>query len=234
MTVPTEPKQRRSREETRDHLLSAARRMMLDKGKESPVDIRLLDVVREEGLTTGAAYQIWASQDEFRRDVAIYVASNFEWATPRLIIDQVKELVADDAPREERIRVAGRLYFEAFSRNREYLTVLQLFAVREPSSELTEALRHGYDIVHDGFAHLVESLLAMEGKRVRAPYTIDDLAVLATALTEGLTLRVSVQPDRVRTVVHHDPDGDREWHIYSAALFALSEQFTEDIPESST
>lgn len=204
---------------------------MLRHGRESPIDIRLVDVVRAEGMTTGAAYQIWPSQDAFRRDVAVHVASAFDWAGPELIASKVSELVASGASREERLRTIGRLYFENFCANEEYFTVLQLYAVRNASPELAEALQRGYDVVHDGFVQLFEFLLVSSGLQMRAPYIIDDLAVVVTALTEGLAMRTRVQPERVRTSIPAD-DGGEDWHIYSAALLSAASFFTEELPDS--
>lgn len=230
MSEPLAPtaRVRQSREETRLRLLRAARRAILENGRENPVGVRLSDVVRSEGLTTGAAYQIWRSQTEFHADVALHIAEEFDWAGPQVIMDQLGELLDSDATMEEAIRAAGNLYIESFTQNDEYYTVLQLYAVHDPTPELEAALQRGYDVVHDGFAMLFEGVLGIYGRRIRAPFTIDDVAVVVTALTEGIALRAKVQPDMVRADLELDV-GDGPWHVFSATLVALTAQLTESI-----
>ncbi|MEM7337627.1 MAG: hypothetical protein AAF467_03200 [Actinomycetota bacterium] len=210
-------------------LLRAARRVILEQGRDNPVGVRLSEVVRSEGLTTGAAYQIWRSQEEFHADVALHIAEEFDWAGPQAIMEHLGELLDADATIEEAVRSAGNLYIETFIRNDEYYTVLQLYAVHNPTEELLAALQRGYDVVHTGFAVLFEGVLGIYGRRIRDPFTIDDVAVIITALTEGIALRAKVQPDVVRT----DLDlavGQGPWHVYSATLAALTSQLTEPIP----
>lgn len=230
MTPPVE-RPKRTREQTKERLLVAARAWLLANGRANPVDIRLSDVLRNEGLTTGAAYQIWQSQDEFRRDVALHLASEFEWATTDVVGERVAEMVAAGATREECLEAAARLYFEHFVANDEYYIVLQLFSVNDPSPELTAALRRGYDLVHQSFLVYLERSFLAQGRRVLAPFELDDLAVLAAALTEGLALRHRVQPERIRTDIGADESGEGGWHLFSSGLEALSERFTELVPD---
>lgn len=208
----------------------AARAWLLANGRTNPVDIRLSDVLRDEGLTTGAAYQIWQSQDEFRRDVALHLAAEFEWATTDVVGGHMAELVAAGATREECVEAGGRLYFEHFVANDEYYTVLQLFSVNDPSPELTEALRRGYEVVHASFVAYLEQVMLLWDRQVRPPYVLDDLAVMVAALTEGLALRHRVQPERIRTDIGADEWGGAGWHLYSTALNGLTLQFTEPVP----
>ena len=46
--------------------------MLLERGVSAGVQhIRLQDVLRHAGLTTGAAYRLWADQNDYQRDLAV-------------------------------------------------------------------------------------------------------------------------------------------------------------------
>ena len=57
-----------------------------------------------------------------------------------------------------------------------------------------------YQALQDDFIPLViEQVVSLDGRRSRPPFTARHLAVALTALTEGFTLRWSVDPDAVPT-----------------------------------
>ena len=63
---------RRTADDTRRLILEAALQMLLERGATAGVQhIRLQEVLRSVGLTTGAAYRIWADQTDFHRDLAV-------------------------------------------------------------------------------------------------------------------------------------------------------------------
>src|SRR5690606_4054701 len=62
---------RRTAAETRQLLLDTGVEMLYETGISPPVaHIRLQNVLRRAGLTTGAAYRIWANQEDFQLDLA--------------------------------------------------------------------------------------------------------------------------------------------------------------------
>ena len=63
---------RRTAEDTRRLILEAGLQMLLERGATAGVQhIRLQEVLRSVGLTTGAAYRIWTDQTDFHRDLAV-------------------------------------------------------------------------------------------------------------------------------------------------------------------
>ena len=66
---------RRTGEQTKDLLIRTGLAMLLDRGITAGVShIRLQEVVKRAGLTTGAAYRLWADQDAFHHDLAVAAA----------------------------------------------------------------------------------------------------------------------------------------------------------------
>jgi AcrR family transcriptional regulator len=220
---PRRSDRRRPKLETRQALLEVGRQLLMERGYPQAIPIRLAEVVERAGHTTGAAYQIWENQQEFQEDLALYVAQTFTWATPDA------SLRAGDLPPvgqlsfEEAVSAAGQRYFEAFVAREDFYIAVALWSVRNRSQKLNTAIADGYDVVHDALVELLEAFLAVHGRHIRDPYTIDDLAVAMTGITEGLALRHRIQPGRIRTHIRHDSE---PWHLYSTILLALLRHYT--------
>ena len=223
----TDPvRRRRPVAETRELILRAGHRLLAERGFRDQVDIRLADAVKAAGYTTGAAYQIWKSQAEFQRELALHIVGETgDWAGVETIGDDLEAVLLSEPSFEEMVRAAGGLYMRSFLGREEFYTMLPFFASRERHPDVTEAMRRGYDGVHEDFRLLFAALLELYGRTFREPFELDDLCVSATALAEGLALRHRVDPDRIR-----DEIGDPEapWHIYSAALVAFAHHYTEE------
>jgi AcrR family transcriptional regulator len=76
MSAAAPPKRRKnsSKDVTRGQLLATAREMMVERGFDTALSLRLTDVTKRAGMTTGSAYQVWLDgQPEFHLDLAKYL-----------------------------------------------------------------------------------------------------------------------------------------------------------------
>jgi AcrR family transcriptional regulator len=216
---------RRPKEATRQTLLEAGRQLLIERGLPEALPVRLADVVERAGHTTGAAYQIWESQQDFQEELALYVAQTFEWATPTESLSDDTDLPPmDELSFAEAVATTGRRYFETFVAKEDLYVAIYLWSVRNRTQKLNTAIAKGYDTVHDESVALFEAFLELHHRRIRPPYTIDDLAVAVTGVTEGLALRHRIQPGRIRTHIRREGE---PWHLYSVVLQALLDHFTE-------
>ena len=189
---------RSSRDETRQRLLAVGRELIVERGLRDTIDIRLTEVLARAGLTTGAAYNIWSTQDDYRRDLALYVAETMEWADDRLLGAAVDSL-HPDVPLDEWIPLACDFYFDAFVSRWDYYILLQFWGIKDPGDDLVAAINQGYEVVHDRFRILFQRALDVHAMEMIDDLTIDDLCVMATAICEGLALRHRFQPERLQT-----------------------------------
>lgn len=224
---------RQSKEETRQELLSTAHQMLLDDGLPAGINLKLTDVLKRKGLTTGAAYHIWDSQRQFQEDLTMYIAEKWEFAraitateakTHEAAVEEIAARAGESI--EEITRAHAERYLEAFRHHREFYIALQLWGIQSPSKRVTRAIKNGYDEIHNEFVEVFEGALATAGLRVKAPYTINDATVAVTALTEGLTLRQRFDQSKLWTEAGH--------YLYAEAIVALLRFFTEDDPEAAT
>jgi hypothetical protein len=106
---------------------------------------------------------------------------------------------------------------------------------KHDEEEVAALLRRMYHSLEADFIPLFEALVALEGRRYRAPFTVRDFAVAITALTEGFTLRWNVDPEEVPTdlegvprLFEQDDDPDEPpWDLYSACVYLLAACMTE-------
>lgn len=209
--------------------MEAGRQLLTEAGPSEFLEVKLIDACKRAGYTTGAAYPIWKSQRGYQRDLAHYVAANFEWAGSSAIEVELLEIVATSSGLEETIRRAAPLYLHTVVTNEDFYIALRFCSVREPSEELSSALLKGYEIVHTSFVELFSGVLELYQRRVRAPFTVDQVTAAITGLTEGLALRHRIEPDMV-TPTFAVEDHEHRSTLYAEALLAIAIHFTEPIP----
>ncbi len=90
---------RRTGDETRALLLRVGMQMLLERGVSAGVQhIRLQEVLRRAGLTTGAAYRLWADQNDYQRDLAVsMVRLRLRTSPTAYAREAVEKLVAEGA-----------------------------------------------------------------------------------------------------------------------------------------
>lgn len=212
---------------TRLRLLEAGRELLLAEGSLDHVNIRLADACTRAGYTTGAAYPIWGSQRHFQEDLAGFVVSSFEFAGPDTIAEELAQIVADTDDYVVAARRATKTFLDRFVLQDDFYLALRFWPVRTPSTELAAALAEGYRAVHESWTAMFEGLLAVYERRLRPPATIDQLAVILSALLEGLALRHRIEPDVVDQPVT-GVDGVSST-LFAEGMIAVLERLTEPI-----
>lgn len=228
---------RRTAEETRRLILEAAIQMLLERGATAGVQhIRLQEVLRSVGLTTGAAYRIWTDQDDFHRDLAVAMV-RLRFAPPVTSASiAIRDVLASDGSMEDVVRAATRdqvIYSSKFHLDPEsrdshaFITALALrtAAGAWPELRTASAERHRGSI--EAFAEFYDVLLHRFGRRMRAPMTIIDFTEAMAALGEGFAIRAAEGLDHPTYDVPDDaevPSG--QWTLFGMATMGLIEIFT--------
>lgn len=210
----------KSAHQTRDALLETGRQLLIEQGYGESVDIKLTAVLAVHGLSTGAGYHIWPRQADFRRDLALYLARSYGFATEGLPLDGLADIDTSVVEFGEAMRMFSTSYFASFVESEEFFIALRHWGVRTPSDELVSAINAGYSAVHDKVTALLELGLAVYRRRPADGYTIDQLSELTTALTEGFALRYRFadEPGRAGLVA-----------TFGHAYAALAEVVTDEV-----
>lgn len=233
---------RRSAEATRRRILDAALQMLLERGVSAGVQhIRLQEVLRSVGLTTGAAYRIWADQDEFHRDLAVEMVQ-LRFAPPSASATRaISDALDGDGTFEDVIRAAAldhvsyaaRFHLEPESRDSHaFITALALrtAAGAWPELRAASAQRHAESV--ESFAEFYSRLIARFGYRLRTPFTIMDLSETMAALGEGFAIRAAEGLDHpVLHIADDDEAPSGEWTLFGIAIRGLADLFLVKIED---
>ena len=224
----TEPT-RLTKAQSRQQLLDVATELLLREGFGSSIDVKLKTVVAIANRTTGSAYNIWADQADFQRDLAAHLLTTTRWAGPDVVAGAVIELALDGQPMQELIRVGCHAYLEHLCSSREFAVLLHFWAVSCHDLPIRALIRKGYESFHRGFRDLYAYVVDLSGLQMANPFTIDDLTTTITALVEGFALRNLADPARVRRNVmfSYDDRSRRQWDLFSAAAEAIVIAYTE-------
>jgi AcrR family transcriptional regulator len=229
-----------ARKKTKQALLEAGALVL----QKTPADellsqVRVKDVAKEAGVSPAAIYHYWSSQQEFRQALVEYMLEPSRFRSHGELTHTVEEIEAETARHGRATirgsaRVGARANIERVRETESIRLQMGLWA-KHDEEEVAALLRRMYHSLEADFIPLFEALVALEGRRYRAPFTVRDFAVAITALTEGFTLRWNVDPEEVPTdlegvprLFEQDDDPDEPpWDLYSACVYLLAACMTE-------
>jgi hypothetical protein len=241
---------KRSREQTRALMLRAATELVCEGINDASdaavsaalahvqlteVAARATAIVRAEApaaselgsdvapITTGAIYQVWATQAEFQADLLFHIAELD--AVPGPVIDEVAGLVdhavAQGRPLDETLTETIGRSFE-HTRDSAIFYASLGFYLRSGNARVREVLGHGDDAFAKAIRPVWQAVLDGYRLRMRDPYTVDDLAVSVGATIEGFVLQWKRQPDRTA-----DPYGREGESLLTRVVQMIVDQMTE-------
>ncbi len=234
---PTSGRKRRTREETRLALLDAAAKVAISRVSEADqasnplASVRITDALswvnahggEPKGLapmTTGAAYHIWQDQAAFQYELIEHMMNMISTPGADEIEELVHTMIARSAPADEVWRAVIDADFEASSASPELFLAVGLGALA-PAGLVREAQTHANAVYAETLARLLSTVMAYDGRRLRAGKSMEDLIWATEALALGYLLRWRTHPE-IATAVD---DAGRT--ARSTAYLGLIEAFTE-------
>lgn len=227
---------RRTAEETRALLLDEGVRLLLERGVTAGVQhIRLQEVLRNVGLTTGAAYRIWSDQTDFQRDLAVAMVRLRLEGPVDGASSAVARLLESDVPDDEIIRAASATHvavLEQYRTNpssqetRVFVLALALRMTSETWPELHAASleRHAESVQQ--FAAFYLRVAQTRGYRMRTPYTLNDFAEAMAALGEGFAIRAAEGLALPMLDIGADDEAPTgRWSLFGVAVRGLVHEF---------
>lgn len=229
-----------ARDSTRAALLEAATAILLEHPAADVLrTLKPQAVARraEPPRTTGAFYNIWATQEDFRRDLLGHLLSLERFGADQATIEALGAAVADpDFDLDETSRVAATISFEGNKGDPAFLLQMSLLTQPGPDPEVRAGLRRLYQDLTAAGLEAYTPVLRRAGLRVKEPFTLEHLAVALSALEEGLVLRWSVVPEAVPDEVGPPPGvaaaPDRPWGLFAALAHVLVTGMTEPDPDA--
>jgi len=234
---------RRTGEETRALLLRIGMQMLLERGVAAGVQhIRLQDVLRRAGLTTGAAYRLWADQTDYQRDLAVSMMKLRFSGPADYLRDAVVDLIEKCAPGDDVIRAAAETHVRTAWRDvddsteeaeaHSFLIALALRTTAHTWPELKEASRERHRESIEAFNEFYQYLMDSYGLRMKAPLTIDDFTQALAAIGEGFAVRALEGADHpVFDAGAEDEIPEGRWTLFALSVRALVNEFMVPIDD---
>lgn len=223
---------RRTAEQTRRLLIAIAKNLLLARGVSTGVShIRLQEVLRTAGLTTGAAYRIWVDQDEFQEELA---ASVIQWRLDASTAS-TREVVCeagwpDDI--DEVVRVGAERHTATFAEERRddpdsriFLFALALRATAQGSPRLVAASRARHEQSVAEFTAFYTEAMSRYGLRLREGYTMTHFSTAMAALGEGFALQALEGLDHSVVTRRSCGGEEQEWTLFGVAVAGLVREF---------
>jgi AcrR family transcriptional regulator len=151
-------------------------------------NVKVADVARRAGVTKGALYHIWDSQEDYRRDLFQHLLDIGE----RRGIDQAEQLIshavdAEGAPITDVDELAIRLAEVSYLELRDDPKLLARFSFYNYAGDprVNAMLAEGVA----AFDTYYERYLAASSRRMRAPFTVRHLITSVNAYVYGTVIR---------------------------------------------
>jgi len=184
--------------------------------------VKIADVAERAGVTKGALYHIWDSQEAYWRDLLQHLMDGNRLFGASQVEDIADRLAAASITRPT-LREYANALFDSMSQDPAFFARISLFSYLHD-----EAVRANLDAEFvatlDSIAPALESALGDMHRRMRDGSTITDFAVAVAALLEGLCLQYRISPERTPDVPLR---GDARWTLFAASAEALLYAYTE-------
>lgn len=216
-------------------MLDAASRLLLRSpggdvlGALKPVEIaRSCDPPR----TTGAFYNIWPTQAEFRRTLLEHVLS-LDLLQADDAVTHLLDKVADDTAThpDEAVRLVANLSFEAVLDDPAFRLQHALWARAHVDADVQEGLRQLHAAIYETMVPLYTEVMRRARRRMAPPFTVQTMAIALASLIEGLTVRRSLDPAAFPDDLGPPPGAtasrDRHWTAFASLAHVLLVGMTE-------
>lgn len=210
----------RDPEETRRRLLTAGLELLRQDSVGNVLSqVKAAKVARRAGLTQGAFFHHWPTQDAYLEDLFDHALATdrFEW-TNRIAADSLRELAeGGDLPVLTR-RIAGNVV-TGLSEDMSFQVQAGLWARADVDEVVAARLRRLYADTDRRFGALFREALESRGMRARTGHTYEEMARIANAILEGLVVRRRIDPELV------PPE------LFGDLILALLPHYAEPVPD---
>jgi len=230
---------REAAEQTRVELLEAGADLL----REEPVgdilsQVKVADVARRAGgRSIGAVYHHWRDQDSYRRDLLAYILQPGRYRgvhEAEALAATVGEGEPDDSrpTLEAAVRTMGNQLFDELKVNPWLVLQMALWSKQMTDPYVRGLLKNLYQGIDASFEPVMETALRGYGLRIKEPFDTHLLAVVLTALAEGLAMRWGVDPDAVPEAIIEDANTGGKSSLFAEAVLAFLGWVTEPVPQA--
>ena len=223
MGRPTKEERRRDYLDIGASIVNDAARSRSDDAGLALAHVRLADVAERAGVTKGALYHVWSSQEAYWAELLEHLMAENRLRGVQHVLS-LTDLLVESSEETPTLREYANAIFEFFRDDSSYFTRISLYAYLG-DERVRRALDQELRSSLEGAAEFVTVGLESLGRRIRPGYHVTDLCVAVFALLDGLCLEYRVDPTRVPDM---DIDGTR-WTMFALGAHALVVAYTFEV-----
>jgi len=222
---------RRTKDQRKDDYLDVGAELVAETALAGGADpglalahVKLADVADRAGVTKGALYHLWPSQEAYWTDLLRHLLEEQRLFGANAIAAVGERFTAAEG-HEPGLRSFANLLFDTARDDPTFFTRIALFSYLHDDTVrgvLDAEFRSSIDLV----VPRIEGALEQMGRRMRDGLSVWDFAVSVGALLEGLCLQYRIDP--LRTPDLDLGDGQR-WSLFAAGADGLLLAFTEPV-----
>ena len=183
--------------------------------------VRISDVAERAGVTKGALYHLWDSQEEYWSDLLRFMLDEGRLAGMPAVADATLEL----ADRTEALPTPvewANFIFDRFKDDPSFFARVGLFSYLQDGL-VREELDQEFRASLEEFESMVATAVEDMGRRPRAGTDLRDFSAVVASLMHGFCLEHRVDPDRTPDFTL---DGERT-SLFAVCVLGMLEAFTE-------
>ena len=224
---------RTTREERRVDYLDVGVDMLTEgtSGRPGPglafAHIRIADVADRAGVTKGALYHLWDSQEHYWHDLMLFLLEEGRLAGMPDITDATQEHARHVEGVPNPVEWAN-FVFDRFRDDPSFFARIGKGSYLQETHEVRGDLDEEFRSSLDEFESMVTAAVEQMGRTPRPGIDIRDFAVSVASLMHGFCLEHRIDPARTPDF---ELDGERT-SLFAVAVTALLDAFTESSPQA--
>ncbi|CAN5579730.1 hypothetical protein BH10ACT3_BH10ACT3_01760 [soil metagenome] len=183
--------------------------------------VKIADVADRAGVTKGALYHIWDSQEAYWRDLLQHLMDgNRLYGADQL--DDISGRISAASATTPTLREYANAVFDSMSQDPAFFARISLFSYLHDDA-VRASLDAEFRSTLDRIAPALQGALDDMRREIRPGSSLTEFSVAVAALLEGLCLQYRISPDRTPDV----PLGGRvRWSLFAASAEALLMAYT--------
>ncbi|KLR61778.1 transcriptional regulator, TetR family [Actinobacteria bacterium IMCC26207] len=184
--------------------------------------VKLADVADRCGVTKGALYHLWDSQEQYWDDLLSYLVQSHTLFGVTELRAAFTEIFQEDGP-PPTVRKFANAIFDSLSTSQSFVHSVSLYSYLADQE------------VHDSFVNEFEGSIALEtpileavisetNRKLVEPHTMVELVVAMSALLQGLCLQRRLGEERTADLA---TQGEGRLTLFAAGVEALILSYTE-------
>jgi AcrR family transcriptional regulator len=195
MAKPVKSAKSAAADATREALLEAGRRILLDEPATRAFShLTANRVATEAGRTTGALFHQWPTLDDYRRDLIAYIFAPSQSETFPAIAATILNVLNTTGSLHEAIVAGSRDALQVAAHDPHTIVEVLMWNRAARDEPFRAEVAPHYDALDAMGGEFIEGLLDLAGREMRPPFTPEVFAAVCAGVVQGIAIREVMTP----------------------------------------